>query len=110
MKWHISHAISVGVMPSEARLAKCWSRYRNNVPYEDCESCYRRVIGVPVMDALIVNLHDRKADRKHTELYTLLLSVFLSSKFDLVMPLLHHFKTLLVMNCQQTQQVFFEMK
>ena len=62
------------------------------------------------MDALIVNLHDRKADRKHTELYTLLLSVFLSSKFDLVMPLLHHFKTLLVMNCQQTQQVFFEMK
>ena len=54
------------------------------------------------MDALIVNFHDRKVDRKHAELFTLLLYVFLSSKFDLVMPLLHHFETLLVMICQQT--------
>ena len=30
-------AKSVGVMPSEPRLAKCWSRYRNNVPSEDCD-------------------------------------------------------------------------
>ena len=28
----------------------------------------------------------------------------------ILMPLLHHFKTLLVMICQQTQQVFFEVK
>ena len=35
------------------------------------------------MDALIVNLHDRMADEKHTELFTLLSSVCLSSKFDL---------------------------
>ena len=74
---------SVGVMPSEPRLAKCWSRYCNNVPSEDCESYYRRGIGVPVMDALIVNFHDRMADRKHTELFTLLPFICLSSKFDL---------------------------
>ena len=76
-------AKSIGVIPSETRLAKCWSRYRNNVPSEDCESYYRRAIGVPVMDALIVNLHDRMADGNHTELLTLLPSVCLSSKFDL---------------------------
>ena len=76
-------AKSIGVIPSEPRLAKCWSRYRNNVPSEDCESYYRRAIGVPVMDALIVNLHDRMADGNHTELLTLLPSVCLSSKFDL---------------------------
>ena len=35
------------------------------------------------MDALIVNLHDRMADRKHTKLFTLLPSVCLSSKSDL---------------------------
>ena len=35
------------------------------------------------MDAIIVNLHDCMADRKHTELFTLLPSVCLSSKFDL---------------------------
>ena len=34
------------------------------------------------MDALIVNLHDRMADRKHAELFTFLPSVCLSSKFD----------------------------
>ena len=74
---------SVGVMSSESRLAKCWSPYRNNVPSEDCESYYRRAIGVPVMNALFVNLHHRMADRKHTDLLTLLPSVCLSSKFDL---------------------------
>ena len=70
-------ARSVVLMPSEPRLAKRRTRYRNNVPSEDCESYYRRVIGVPVMDALIVNLHDCMADRKHTELLTLLPSVYL---------------------------------
>ena len=30
-------ANSVGVMLSKPRLAKCWSRYLNNVPSEDCE-------------------------------------------------------------------------
>ena len=76
-------AKSVGLMPSEPRLAKCWSRYRNNVPSEDCESYYWRAIGVPAMDTLIANLHDRMADTKHTELFTLLPSVCLSSKCDL---------------------------
>ena len=57
-------AKSVGLMPSEPRLAKCWSRYRNNVPSEDCESYYWRAIGVPAMDTLIANLHDRMADTK----------------------------------------------
>ena len=76
-------AKSVGVMPSETRLAKCWSRYRYNIPSEDCESYHRRVIGVPVMDALIANLHDRMADRKLTELINLFPSVCLLSKFDL---------------------------
>ena len=67
-------AKSVDVMSSGPRLAKYWSRYRSNVPSyrnnEDCESCYQRAIRVPVVDALIVNLHDRMADRKHTELFT----------------------------------------
>ena len=63
-------------------ILKCWSLYRNNLPSEDCESYYRRGIGVPVMDALIIRLHDRMADRKHTELFILLPSVCLSSKFD----------------------------
>ena len=63
---------SVRIMPSEPRLAKCWCRYCNKIPSEDCESYYRRAIGVPVLDVLIVNLHDRMADKKHTELFTLL--------------------------------------
>ena len=70
-------AKSVDVMPLEPRLAKCWSQYRNNVPSEDCKFYYRRAIGVPVMDALIVNFHDGMADRKHTELFTLLPPVYL---------------------------------
>ena len=70
------------MLPSEQRLAKCWSWYRKNVPSEDCES-YRSAIEVPVMDALIVSLHDPMADRKHIELLTLLPSVCLSSKLDL---------------------------
>ena len=37
-------AEAVGVMPSEPRLAKGWSRYRSNIPSEDCESYYRRAI------------------------------------------------------------------
>ena len=76
-------AKSVGVMPSEPRLPKCWSQYHNNVLSEDCESYCWIAIRVPVMDALIVNLYDCMADRKHTELFTLLPSVCLSSKFDL---------------------------
>ena len=76
-------AKSVGVMPSEPRLAKCWCRYRNKILSKDCESYYRRAIGVPVMDVLIVNLHDRMAYKKHTELFTLLPSVCLSSKCDI---------------------------
>ena len=77
-------AKSVGVMSSESsRLANCWSQYCNNVPSDDCESYCRRAVGVPVMDALIVNLHDRMTDRKHTKLFTFLPSVCLSSKFDL---------------------------
>ena len=35
---------SVGIMPSEPRLAKCWSQYHNNVHSENCESYYRRAI------------------------------------------------------------------
>ena len=49
---------SVGVMSSEPSLTKCWSRCRNNVPSVDWESYYWIAIGVPVLDALIVNLHD----------------------------------------------------
>ena len=59
------------------------------------------------MDVLIVNLHDRMADKKHTELFTLL-PLFVFHQNLILMPLLHHFKTLLVTICQQTQQVFFE--
>ena len=65
-------AKSVGVMPPETPLAKCWTRYRNNAPSEDCKSYYRRAIGAPVMDELIINLRGRVADRKHTELFKLL--------------------------------------
>ena len=70
-------------MPAEPRLVKYWIQYRNNILSEDCKSYYRRAIGVLVMDALIVNLNDCMADRKHRELFTLLPSVCLSSKFDL---------------------------
>ena len=61
------------------------------------------------MDALIVNLHDLMGDRKHTELFTLLPSVCLSSKFDLNATATSLQKAL-VMISQQIQQVFFEAK
>ena len=35
---------SVGVEPSLSRTARCWSRYRNNVPGEDSETYYRKVL------------------------------------------------------------------
>ena len=37
-QFSIDMAASVGVSPSVPRIAKCWSRFRNNVPSEDNES------------------------------------------------------------------------
>ena len=102
-------AKSVGVMPSEPRLAKCWCRYRNKILSKDCESYYRRAIGVPVMDVLIVNLHDRMA-YKNIQNCLLCYPLFVFHQNVILMPLLHHFKTLLVMICQQSQQMFFQVK
>ena len=55
-QFSVDMATSVGVSPSVPRIAKYWSRFRNNVPGEDNESCYRRAIGIPVMNTLITNL------------------------------------------------------
>ena len=76
-------AASVGVDPKKPRTTKCWSRFRDDVPSDDCESYYRRSITIPVMDNLINNLEDRMADRKHTEIFSLLPSVCLSEHFNL---------------------------
>ena len=59
---------SVGVEPSLPRTARCWSRYRNNVPGENSETCHRRSIVIPVMNDLITNFQDRMSDRNHTEI------------------------------------------
>ena len=37
-KFAIDMAASVGVDPEKPRTAKCWSRFRDNVPSTDCES------------------------------------------------------------------------
>ena len=76
-------AASVGVDPEKPRNAKCWSRFRDNIPSTDCESNYRRSIAISVMDNLINNLEDRMADRKHIEICSLLPSVCLSEHFNL---------------------------
>ena len=41
-KFAIDMAASVGVNPEKPRTAKCWSRFRDNVPSTDCETYYRR--------------------------------------------------------------------
>ena len=51
-KFAIDMAASVGVNPEKPRTAKCWSRFRDNVPSTDCETYYRRSITIPVMDYL----------------------------------------------------------
>ena len=76
-------AASVGVDLENPRAAKCWSRFRNNVPSTDCESYYRQSIAIPVMNNLINKLKDRMADRKHTEIFSLLPTVCLSEHFNL---------------------------
>ena len=47
------------------------------MPSEDNESYYRQAAGVPVMNVLITNLDDRIADKNHTELFSLLSTVYL---------------------------------
>ena len=74
---------SVGVEPSLPRTARCWSRYRNNVPGEDSELCHRRSIVIPVMNDLITNFQDQMSGRNHTEIYALLPSICLSPDFDI---------------------------
>ena len=76
-------AASVGVDAEKPKTAKCWSRFKDNVPSTDCESYYRRSITISVMDNLINNLKDRMADRKHTEIFSLLPSVCSSEHFKL---------------------------
>ena len=77
-KFATDMAAPVGVNPEKPRTAKCWSRTST-----DCESYYRLSIAVPVMDNIIDNLEDRMADRKHTEIFSLLLSVCLLEHFNL---------------------------
>ena len=76
-------AASVGVDLENPRTARCWSRFRNNVPSTDCESYYRQSIAISVMNNLINKLKDRMADRKHTEIFSLLPTVCLSEHFNL---------------------------
>ena len=71
-------AASVGGCPSVPRIAKCWSRFRNNVSSKDNQSHYQRAIGISVMNAVITNLDDRMTNRNHTELFGLLPKVCLT--------------------------------
>ena len=41
-KFATDMASSVGVDLENPRTAKCWSRFRDNVPSTNCESYYRR--------------------------------------------------------------------
>ena len=82
-KFATDMASSVGVDPEKPRTAKCWSHFKDNVLSTDYESYYRQSIVIPVMDSLINNLEDRIADRKHTEIFSLLPSVCLSEHFNL---------------------------
>ena len=79
-RFSVDMATAVSVSPSVPRIAKCWSRFSNNVPSEDNESYYQWTIAIPVMNALTSNLNDRMADGNHTELFTLLPAVCLSSQ------------------------------
>ena len=72
-----------GIESSLPRTARCWSRYRNNIPGEDSETYYRRSIAIPVMNDLVTNFQDRMSNRNHTEIFALLPSIFLSHDFDI---------------------------
>ena len=52
------------------------SQDSNNVPGEDSETYYRGSIAIQVMNDLITNFQDRMSDRNHTEIFTLLPSLF----------------------------------
>ena len=82
-KFATDTAASIGVDPEKPRATKCWSCFRDNVPSTDCESYYSRSVAIPVMDSFINTLEDRMADRKHTEIISLLPSVWLSEHFNL---------------------------
>lgn len=77
-------AKSVGAEPSLPRKARCWSRYRNNVPGEDSEKYYRHSSAIPVMNELSTNFQDRMSNRNHTAIFALLPLLFgLSPHFDI---------------------------
>ena len=63
----VDMAKSVGVEPTLSRTARCWSRYRNNVPGEDTtDRGYLRttdVVVIPVMNDLITNFQDQMSDK-----------------------------------------------
>ena len=79
----VDMAKSLGLEPSLPRAARCWSRYRNNVPGEDSETYYRRSIAIPVINDLITNFQDRMSDRNHTKIFALLPLICLSPDFDI---------------------------
>ena len=76
-------ANSIDVEPSTPRIAKCWSKYRNNVDHDSTESYYKRSIAVPFLDDIISQIRDRTKDRSHVEIYRLLPSVMFAKDYSI---------------------------
>ena len=54
----VKMANSIDVEPSTPRIAKYWSKYRNNVDHDSTESYYKRSIAVPFLDDIISQIRD----------------------------------------------------
>ena len=79
----VEMANSIDVEPSTPRIAKCWSKYRNNVDHGSTESYYKRSIAVPFFDDIISQIRDRTKDRSHVEIFRLLPSVVFAKDYSI---------------------------
>ena len=73
---------SIDVEPSTPRIAKCWSKYRNNVNHDSTESYCKRSTAVSFLDDIISQIRDQTKDRTHVEIFRLLPSVMFAKDYS----------------------------
>ena len=82
----MDHPISM--QPSHPQMAKCWSKYWNNVDHDSPESYYRRSITIPFLDNIVSQVRYRVNDRSYAESFRLIPSVMFEKDYSIKEPCL----------------------
>ena len=79
----VKMANSIDIEPSTPRIAKCCSKYRNNVDHDFTESYYKRSIAVSFIDDIFSQIRDRTKDRSHIKIFRLLPLVMFAKDYSI---------------------------